>query len=313
MEKFITLHVSHLRLDDLAGLATETIVLCNSKTALGAVGLAKLQALNTANTTFLALVNKNRASALTPQIREEDKRRDAQLAEIKRTAKDAQKSTQAATAAAGTKLMEHLLPFWDISKEPIPSQSIQIEVFNSRYAADAAAVTAAATLGLTPVLAALLQSNNTIMELYNERLADMGALDGPSATAASKDVITAYDDFCTAVEVTLSALPTADLQLIFNELNDLRRKYVSRLPKDLGAGDHTVIEPIDTQKYTERPITLVPEVHYREEGKETVRLYLGTDFSVTYKNNVNVGMAELTIHGKGKYRGAKTATFNIAR
>jgi hypothetical protein len=86
-----------------------------------------------------------------------------------------------------------------------------------------------------------------------------------------------------------------------------------RALKDLGKGDHTVIEPIDTQAYTGRPVTVVPKAHYREEGKPTEPLTLGKDFSVTYKNNVNVGMAELTIHGKGKYRGAKTATFNIAR
>ncbi|MDR0581871.1 MAG: hypothetical protein LBG31_02790, partial [Prevotellaceae bacterium] len=100
---------------------------------------------------------------------------------------------------------------------------------------------------------------------------------------------------------------------LFHEMNELRRKYIHHLPKDLGAGDHTVIEPIDTQQYTGRPITIVPEVHYREEGKSTARLYLGTDFSVTYKNNVNVGMAELTIHGKGEYKGQKTVTFNITR
>jgi hypothetical protein len=54
-------------------------------------------------------------------------------------------------------------------------------------------------------------------------------------------------------------------------------------------------------------------VHYCEEGKPTVKLWLGKDFSVTYKNNVKVGMAELTIHGKGDYKGQKSVTFNIAR
>jgi hypothetical protein len=54
-------------------------------------------------------------------------------------------------------------------------------------------------------------------------------------------------------------------------------------------------------------------VHYREDGKETVQLSLGADFAVTYKNNVHVGTAELTIHGKGAYKGQKTVTFNIAR
>jgi hypothetical protein len=53
-------------------------------------------------------------------------------------------------------------------------------------------------------------------------------------------------------------------------------------------------------------------VHYREEGNPAAELALGKDFSVTYKNNTNVGMAEVTIHGKGTYKGHKTIPFNIS-
>jgi hypothetical protein len=82
--------------------------------------------------------------------------------------------------------------------------------------------------------------------------------------------------------------------------------------KDFSVGDHTEITAIGTQPHTGKPITVVPEVHYHEDGKAAVELSLGADFSVTYKNNINVGMAELTIHGKGAYRGQKSTTFNIA-
>jgi hypothetical protein len=95
-------------------------------------------------------------------------------------------------------------------------------------------------------------------------------------------------------------------------LNLLNAEF-AHAKKDLSAGDHTVIEPIDTQPYTERAVTPIPKVHYREEGKPTENLALGKDFAVTYKNNINVGMAELTVHGKGAYKGAKTTTFMIAR
>ncbi|MDR3236031.1 MAG: hypothetical protein LBT48_04805 [Prevotellaceae bacterium] len=55
------------------------------------------------------------------------------------------------------------------------------------------------------------------------------------------------------------------------------------------------------------------EAHYREEGKPTVELVFAKDFDVTYKNNTDVGTADLTIHGKGAYKGQKLTTFNIAR
>ncbi|MDR2764400.1 MAG: DUF6261 family protein [Tannerella sp.] len=70
--------------------------------------------------------------------------------------------------------------------------------------------------------------------------------------------------------------------------------------------------PIGQQTYTGRPCTPLPEVLYVTSGG-TIRLELGKDFNVTYKNNVNPGNAECTIHGKGKYKGHRTVTFIIAR
>jgi hypothetical protein len=70
--------------------------------------------------------------------------------------------------------------------------------------------------------------------------------------------------------------------------------------------------PIERQAYTGTPCTPVPEVLY-VTSKGTIRLELGKDFNVTYKNNVDVGNAECTIRGKGGYRGYKTVTFIIAR
>ena len=45
------------------------------------------------------------------------------------------------------------------------------------------------------------------------------------------------------------------------------------------------------------------------DGSKT--LVSGTDYTVSYSNNVNVGTAEATITGKGNYSGTKTVSFNI--
>ena len=42
-------------------------------------------------------------------------------------------------------------------------------------------------------------------------------------------------------------------------------------------------------------------------------LKAGTDYAVSYKNNVNVGTATATVTGKGNYAGSKSATFKIAK
>jgi hypothetical protein len=70
--------------------------------------------------------------------------------------------------------------------------------------------------------------------------------------------------------------------------------------------------PIERQSFTGQACTPMPEVLY-VSPKGTVKLELGKDFNVTYKDNVEVGNAQCTIHGKGKYRGHKTVTFIISR
>jgi hypothetical protein len=89
--------------------------------------------------------------------------------------------------------------------------------------------------------------------------------------------------------------------------------YRHHARKNIGASDHCVIEEIPVQNYTGKAVTPIPRAYYREEGKPTFELVFAHDFYVTYRNNVEVGTAELVIHGKGLYRGAIKTTFNISR
>jgi hypothetical protein len=45
----------------------------------------------------------------------------------------------------------------------------------------------------------------------------------------------------------------------------------------------------------------------------TKTLKAGTDYTVAYKNNTNVGTATVTVTGKGSYTGTKSATFKITQ
>jgi hypothetical protein len=111
MKRFITLNVPRLKLDDLAGLTSETLAVAAVQTSyLGVVGLSKYQTLNSVCTNFLSLLHPQRGSDLTGQIREKDRERDALFAEIRRTAKAAEKSSMAPVAAAGSKIVDFLHP-----------------------------------------------------------------------------------------------------------------------------------------------------------------------------------------------------------
>ena len=67
------------------------------------------------------------------------------------------------------------------------------------------------------------------------------------------------------------------------------------------------VATIGTQKWTTKAIKPKPVVKY---GGATLKQ--GTDYTLTYKNNVQAGStATITVTGKGSFRGTKTVTFKI--
>ena len=116
------------------------------------------------------------------------------------------------------------------------------------------------------------------------------------AAAAIMDTTGAYDEFI--------AQHNAEI-VYFNEHNHRHAR------KDIGAGDACAVDAIDSQSFTGKAITPLPAARYHDGSKPAVDLVFAKDFSVTYKNNVNPGTAECTLHGKGAYKGQKTVTFMI--
>ena len=75
-----------------------------------------------------------------------------------------------------------------------------------------------------------------------------------------------------------------------------------------GSITDAVVTGITDKIYTGEAITQSPVVTFGG-----VTLTAGTDYTVTYDNNVNVGTAAVIITGKGNYSGSNTATFKINR
>ena len=66
------------------------------------------------------------------------------------------------------------------------------------------------------------------------------------------------------------------------------------------------VSTIADQTYTGRALKPAPMVKI---GSTTLKS--GTDYTLSYKNNTNVGTATITITGKGNYTGTRTATFKV--
>ena len=77
-------------------------------------------------------------------------------------------------------------------------------------------------------------------------------------------------------------------------------------PTKTSIGNATV--SVANQTYTGKALTPKPTV---KVGSTTLRE--GTDYTLSYKNNVNVGTATVTITGKGNYTGERKATFKIEK
>lgn len=68
----------------------------------------------------------------------------------------------------------------------------------------------------------------------------------------------------------------------------------------------TKISTLKTRAFTGKPLTQVLTITYG--GKKLVN---GRDYTLTWKNNKNIGTASVTIKGKGKYNGSVTKKFRI--
>ncbi|MCB6994430.1 hypothetical protein LI177_13165 [bacterium 210820-DFI.6.37] len=101
---------------------------------------------------------------------------------------------------------------------------------------------------------------------------------------------------------------------LFDETMPIDRQRIS-LPQKVSAAQDNKLESIanltilvPAQTYTGKALTPAVTV---KDGSKTLKN--GTDYTVTYSNNVNAGTGKVTITGKGNYTGSVTKTFTIAK
>jgi hypothetical protein len=255
-----------------------------------------------------------RKSALTEQIAEADRQIDRLLVGIGSIVQAALHSPSEVIMAAANSIHIMLKQYGNVAHEAYDEEAGDVrailEQFKGKYAEDVN------TVGLTTWVGELSAAFNNFESLLRQRETEQSAKPPYTAQDVRKGIEKVYAQMAEIINANSVVGTSEDFAAFIDLLNpDIERLNAefARVLKDLGRGGHTVIEPVETQKYTEKPVTPIPKAYYREDGKPTVELVFGKDFSVTYKNNVNVGAAEATIHGKGRYKGTKTVTFNIAR
>jgi hypothetical protein len=254
-----------------------------------------------------AAMDKSHSSPLTAPIKVANDACDATFKEIKRMTKAAAQSTLVPKMAAGTLLMHFLEGFWDLDKNPLMTQIAMTRELLLRYDNDTSAQEAAQTIGIADLFEIERGQNLTLENLYRERLNEQ-SLTTPAATTLKGAVTEGYDTLCTLVIKNLNTdAPPEELIPVFHAMDEIRKKYSALSPAKFDLKD-AVTEPIATQTYTGKAITPIPAAYYDNE-----ELVFAKDFSVTYRNNVEVGEAVAVLHGKGKFTGFHERRFNIVK
>ncbi len=85
---------------------------------------------------------------------------------------------------------------------------------------------------------------------------------------------------------------------------------VNAVSKDISTNDYYISMEKYYYEYTGKQIK--PEVHLRINGSNA-ELQKDKDFTVTYKNNRDIGIGIIQVKGKGEYTGTRTYNFNICK
>ncbi|MDR3266874.1 MAG: DUF6261 family protein [Tannerella sp.] len=261
------------------------------------------------------LVDAARASAYTQLIAEADHRVDYTISSIKALTKAQIHSFNKDVAEAARVLNLRFKEFGNIQQKSYEEESAAVQVMLSdlsgKFAPQVELI-----IGLKEWVSELVMAEAEFTSLYMDRNVEAAGKPQERMPDVRRQIQELYRQLIILIAAAVMTDPREEYTEFIDQLN-VQIKYFNEhnhhhARKDLATGDHCIIDPIETQTYTGKGITPIPKVYYREEGKPTIELGFAIDFFVTYKHNVDVGMAKCIVHGKGDYKGQMTVTFNIS-
>jgi hypothetical protein len=338
--KFFTLYMYAMKLEKLSSLATETVEVALAVVNLmtGTLLKQKLDALNASAAELRSLLDRAPASPLTAQLRAVDEQMNEKFTVIKQTLSTFVLYGGTPKAAAAALLMPQFEPYWAVMTKAYTVQQTKLKELHDRIASMGDYLEALTTLELMTTWLDFMALIDQFNALFKQRLAAEAAYQ--SASSLKDTVVTDYEAFCNTLLLMLDPVATEQLELLFDELNELRKRYAPAHRLKLDAA-HTSTEPIPTQPYdAEKPVQPLTRVFYQAltevEAKilwepdptrapeptpahepavhaltEPRELEFTVDYEVSYKNNKKVGQATLIIHGKGKFTGQYLTYFYI--
>lgn len=225
-KEFTIVHLSHLKIDDLFSLNKSTIEYADPvKEDIGEMPKLTLGHLVSDNHAMELQMNKALKNVLTPQLTEMNADREDRFSEVKRNVTTALKGRDLAKKNAAENLKIFLEPYWDINRKAMNTQTGVFHEMFGKYNANVEMKAYAATIGISQMMTELEMSNTQFNTVYQTRLTQEAAVEGPSATSLRAAATQSYEQFCTAVEQAVNFMSSETLVTLFNQLDELRKTY----------------------------------------------------------------------------------------
>jgi hypothetical protein len=313
-DKILIIHFNRMAMDEYADFfrTLYALLLDSGQFLKSTVGAANIAELKLWLDRLEELMRWPGMRVISGQLRAADRLLDHALSELAvRVRNIKQFSTDPALIASAERVLDMLKRYGKVGDKTYTSQKADItsilEHFNGDFAADVTA------LGLGVLLAALQAAFDSFIALLAEYDAVKGTKPKYSFAVVKKAIVTIYRKIEEIINSGAALKLSQDFGIFIAKINPEIERINRENQRRRHSLKHAQIAPIADQAFTEFPVTPALRVYYITKKDGTKELFLGQDYNVTYKNNIEVGQAQATIHGKGDYRDSQTVTFTIRR
>ncbi|MDR0725321.1 MAG: DUF6261 family protein [Prevotellaceae bacterium] len=252
------------------------------------------------------IVDAQKSSDYTEQIAAADHRDDRLIIGINETVRAALYHFDPNIVAAAQSLSLRLEAFGDIPNKSYEEEAAAIGILVDEFQSPEYS-TKVNLLGLTPWISELAEAVADFEQLLKRRNVEQSDKPQQRLRDIRKEIELVYRDMTAHINSAATLDTTGAYTEFINRLNTQIAYFNDHnhhpAPKSVKTAN---VAPVPVQAYTGKAITPIPVVHLGE-----VELTFAKDFSLVYKNNIERGVAEIGIVGKGAYAGRKNVTFNI--
>jgi hypothetical protein len=255
------------------------------------------------------VVDQMRKSNYTELIQNADHRLDKDIVGFSNAIESAMRHFDPEVVASAKKLHNLLHNFGRITHKSYEAELVATGTLLAQLRGDYAADVT--KLALAPWVEEIGAAFADFKSLMEARITEQSVKPKERVKEVRREIESVYHDMTGMVEALARTEGDEAYSAFADELNvavERLNNETHRTQKDIKNAN---VEGIPNQSYTGKAITPIPTVFYAAaDGAK--QLTFAVDFTLTYKNNINVGTATLILHGKGAYKGQKEITFNIS-